>query len=566
MAMSRGKDSNKDNTTILIYLAAFLLSAIPALFLSAPFVEDSLGTMGAAAYLTGHDWGDFLVEKGFYYKYGQTLFYLPVFLLLHEPVMRYKALLAVNSVITAFIPVIIYKISTRHLEMDKGDAVAVSFLAGCMPSALMYAKLTWAEPVLFLVPWVLILNWLELADTEAGLYRINVKEEVAGKLHLYRKVPVARVRDCDLPSGDVLENNQLVKRQGLISMLLAWICVYAFMSHQRGIVVVLGTVLFVILWAVRNRRVLVNPVVFGVNLVAAIVLDRVLDAWLKLYVYQGAKLKHNLLASFLDIEIYRKMFSAFGLKALFCSVTGWLFNSAVSGLGISLLGIAVCFAIFFGYKRIGSFFPEKFRIICVFGLILYVGAFLLGLLFFFEGAYGYWDESMVTRCDHLVFGRYLESTLPVMMFVGLYTFTRLCGQERTSDRGVINVLYRLSDLVFVLLILMTVFFGIVIFPVMEGVDSYVHSLMSMNVCFDMSSVTITQDIIPNLGNGIIIFAAISCALFALFMLLTRKGMIKAVYALVGGLFLYIYMRSFFDILYRVDVNALTDYAQYYLTH
>ena len=152
MAMSRGRDSNKDNTVFLIYLAAFLLSAIPAMFLSAPFVEDSLGTMGAAAYLTGHDWGDFLVEKGFYYKYGQTLFYLPVFLLFHEPVMRYKALLAVNSVITAFIPVIIYKISTRHLEMDKGDAVAVSFLAGCMPSALLYAKLTWAEPYHWL-PW-----------------------------------------------------------------------------------------------------------------------------------------------------------------------------------------------------------------------------------------------------------------------------------------------------------------------------------------------------------------------------------------------------------------------------
>ena len=133
MAMSRGRDSNKDNTVFLIYLAAFLLSAIPAMFLSAPFVEDSLGTMGAAAYLTGHDWGDFLVEKGFYYKYGQTLFYLPVFLLFHEPMMRYKALLVVNSVITAFIPVIIYRISTRHLEMENGTRWLFLFLPVVCP-------------------------------------------------------------------------------------------------------------------------------------------------------------------------------------------------------------------------------------------------------------------------------------------------------------------------------------------------------------------------------------------------------------------------------------------------
>ncbi len=564
--MKAGVLGRKVNMGVCLYVLAFFLSAIPALFLSAPFVEDALGTMGAAAFLTGHDWGDFLVDKGFYYKYGQSLFYLPVFFCVHNPVVRYKALLLVNSALMAFVPVLAYRIGERHFALPSSDAAFIALISGCMPAALLYGKLTWAEPVLFLIPWGILYMLLELESVRNG----------AGA----------------------------TGRKRLLSALLAWGCAFAFMSHQRGIIVVLATVLFLIIWAVKRKKVLVSWPVFGANLVAALILDRVLDVWLKLYVYQGAELKHNTLSAFLHIEIYRKLFSPLGLKVVARTVLGWLFNSSVSGVGISLLGIVISFACVFGYKKMRETFSDKFRILCLVGGILYIGAFLLGMLFFFETLYDYWMGTTVDRCDHLVFGRYLESTLPVMLFAGLYVLERISFVGRAERKGesvdkvddkhedrnardgaetveqyndrnawvgkddanVARFLLRTAGAVFVLMIFLSVFFAVEISLDMKGIDCYVHSLMSMNVCFDMTNVSLTQDIISNLGIAIIIYAIICCILFPLFVQFAKKGKIKVVYLLTGILFIYIYLRSFCDILYRVDVNALTDYAKYYLAH
>ena len=59
-----------------------MISVIPALFYTAPAFEDGLGTMATAAYLAGHDWSDFLVEDGYYYKYGQAFWYIIPFMLM----------------------------------------------------------------------------------------------------------------------------------------------------------------------------------------------------------------------------------------------------------------------------------------------------------------------------------------------------------------------------------------------------------------------------------------------------------------------------------------------------
>ena len=559
------KEGRKLNMPLCIYLASFLLSAIPALFLSAPFVEDSLGTMGAAAYLSGHDWGDFLVDKGFYYKYGQTCFYLPIFLCVKSPAIRYKLLLVVNSLLVSFIPIIIYKLGTRHFKMTSEDTLFTSLIAGCMPAALLYSKLTWAEPVLFLIPWIIIYLIMELKDVTDSLYEIHWSNSCHKKLHLYHKISTDRVIDKTITAADVIANNSLVKRQKLLSFFLAWVCVYAFMSHQRGIVVVLGTVLFLILYAVRSKDLLINPFIFTPNLAIAIVCDRIFDALLKKYVYQGAELKHNLLASFLKLETYIKMFSPRGLITLFRSVLGWLYNSAVSSIGLGLLGIIICLSCGFGLKKKENPFSEKLNMIALLGSILYAGAFLLGLMFFFDTAYDYWGGAVVDRCDHLVFGRYLESTLPIMLFIGLYILTKISSEGNVTGKQEKSIKYCIIITV-ILYAILTLYFAIRLAPAMEGIDSYVHSLMSMNICFDMTDVTLTQDIIQNLPTALIVSGIIMGILFLITVFLFKNKNKRLAYILICILCLYIYLRSFWDILYRIDSYSLTDYAKFYFTH
>jgi hypothetical protein len=214
------------------------------------------------------------------------------------------------------------------------------------------------------------------------------------------------------------------------------------------------------------------------------------------------------------------------------------------------------------------------------GSLLFAGAFALGILFFFETAYDYWNLTAVDRCDHLVFGRYLESTLPVMMYIGLCAMNsggdvavRVDGFEQ-GDRNKLEygikkgrrLSFSIGYMVFVLMAMLTAIFTTNIAPAMRGVDCYVHSLMSMNICFDMKDVKLTQDIIPNLSMALIIFGVVSCICYVILLRLFRSGRKKAAFTVIGIIYLYIYLRSFFDILYRVDAYSLTDYAVYYLGH
>lgn len=568
--MNKGNRFIKEKTSYLIYLAAFILSAIPALFLSAPFVEDSLGTMAMAAYLSGNDFSDFLIEKGFYYKYGQSLFYLPVFFCVHNPALRYKLLLVVNSVITAFIPVIIYKTGIKHLRMSQMDSAFTGLLSGCMPATLLYAKLTWAEPVLFTVPWIIIYIVLELFDVDSELKSLYNEEARAdsyqGKLRLYRAYSLDDIRSketLDIPVSVMLAHNDLVKRKSRLSILLAFTSTFAFMAHQRGIVVVIAVFMFLLLTRVVYKVHLVNPYGYGIGLVFMLVIDRILDGWLKGTVYRGAELKHNLLSAFLHPEIYQKLFSLRGLVVVARSVFGWLFNSSVSGMGFAILGMFLCIGCFWGLGKRKNYFSIKFKYMALLGSLFYVGAFLLGILFFFEGAYGYWDGSMVTRCDHLVFGRYLESSLPVMMYLGLYGITRLSQPGNVVDlreMGIKKTVFIAAMVQGVLLI----YFTMRVAPVMDGVDSYVHSIMSMNICFDMSGVTLAQDHISNLPMALIIAGIVSLLVYVATCLLFKGNNKRLSYMIHGVLFCYIYLRSFADILYRVDTNAMTDFARYYL--
>lgn len=114
----------------VLYIATLSLSIIPAFFYTAPAFEDGLGTMATAAYLAGYDWSDFLAADGYYYKYGQSLWYLLPFFLIPHAVLRYRVMLIINSVLTSFIPVLAWRIAEGKLHIEKRTAFLIAFLTG----------------------------------------------------------------------------------------------------------------------------------------------------------------------------------------------------------------------------------------------------------------------------------------------------------------------------------------------------------------------------------------------------------------------------------------------------
>ncbi|MBO5147023.1 MAG: hypothetical protein J6C19_16105 [Lachnospiraceae bacterium] len=498
------------NEYISLYAVTFILSVIPALFYTAPAFEDGLGTMGTAAYLTGHDWSAFLAADGYYYKYGQALWYILPFALIDNAVIRYKVMLAVNSMLTSLIPLIVYRISCKYIRMEQKRAYLTALIVGWMPSILLYNKYTWAETNLMVLPWVILLLQCKLCFD----------------------------REC------------CTFRKCFYSALLALAAVYTFMSHQRGLVVVLAaTITTFILWRLRKNCISMTAYLAG--LTAGLFSDRMLCAWQKAQVYAGAVMEHNTLADFLKPELYHKLLSWQGVLTLIKTGFGWLYHSVCSTFGLAFIGIVFMVLLVVRVFRRRTL-DCAVEIVALQGILSFLGAFALGLLFFFESMYHYFDGTEVVRCDHLLFGRYLESTLPILLYMGLiYLINYQQGK----------MIQWLSAAVHAGLVGFTAVF---LLPRMQGVDCYVHSLAALNLFMDTSGITKTQEIIPNYSLALFAFGIFSLVIGVLIGIARRRN-IRAAFLVIALVFLWIYIWNCYSVIGRIDGAQATVYAQYYLS-
>lgn len=519
----------------------YLLTLLPALFYTAPAFEDGLGTMAPASYLAGYDWSGFLASDGYYYKYGQSLWYLLPFLLIPTAVARYRVMLAVNSALVSLIPMLAWKVA-RRLGIKGQAAFVIALLTGLYPPILLYSKYTWAETNLMVLPWAVLLLLLRLYGEGEG----------------------RRMRD---------------------SVLLAAAAVYAYMSHQRGMVLILAVVLTLICLEAASRRAAqcgpcggkrkgVCRTAFLLTLAAGLLLDSVLSGWVKAVVYDGAVMEHNTLRDFLDPELYRKLLSPKGLRVVLDTAAGWLFHSGASTFGCAFLGLFFLLGVVWkrlrGQKKQGQ---EKQRqekrgqgtweedqgepeylAVSLLGLFCYFGAMALGLLFFFQDLYGYFDGSRVERCDHLLFGRYLESSVPLLLFAGLIV---LWGKRRESRR-----LYGAAVLLYLCAALVT---GFRLLPRMDQVNCYVHSLMALNLFMDTEEVTGTLAVIPNYPEALAAFGLLSFLVFVLLLCMRGRRGRRAGAAVLCVLFLWIYVWNSVTVTGRVDRFGATKYAEVYRT-
>lgn len=544
---------------LFLYMVVLIVSIIPAFFYTAPAFEDGLGTMATAAYLAGYDWSSFLASDGYYYKYGQSLWYLLPFFLIPHAVLRYRVMLIINSVLTSFIPVFAWRIAEGKLHIEKRMAVLIAFLTGLYPPILLYSKYTWAETNLMVLPWVCLLLLLRI-------YGIEERH---------------RIRD---------------------SIFLAAAVVYAFMSHQRGMVLILAVTLTLACLQLAFRRVSCNtcntPCVtydmmfcngkkgicwpaYLLTLGAGLLVDSILSGWQKAYVYAGEVMEHNTLRDFLQPELYRKLLSEEGLRVVLNTAMGWLFHSGASTFGCVFLGLLFMIGVVWRWLRGQERQEYGYLVVSLLGLFCYFGALALGLLFFFQDLYGYFDGSRVERCDHLLFGRYLESSVPILLFMGLAVLwggkkgavrrkdiddMNSVGIEtiRTDSMDEKDLGWRLRWGALSLDACVTLVTVFCLLPLMDHVSCYVHSLMALNLFMDTGDITGTLDVIPNYVEALAAFGVFSLLIF-IFLLCARGKKGRCCSAVVLCiLFLWIYVYNSVTVIGRVDGCGESRYAEVYL--
>ncbi len=503
-----------------IFAIVFAVQIAGIFFRSVPIITDELNPMAFGFLLRGDDWGNYLAADGYYYKYGQLLFYLPLILFIKNPVVLFRGMLVVNSFIISLIPVCAYRIMKKYLKCgEEENCREVAILVGILPAVSLNSKLVWGEPFLMVIPWLILL--LVLVSLEEGAERAKKQ---AGRRRKHRGL------GC--------------------SIALAVLQSYAYMVHNRGIVILIATVCCVLgirfLWKSRHIKLIPYFSTMAVLLLA----DKLLSVLLKGSLYQTEGDLTGGTAGFLNIDFFRHVLSPKGIWTLVQEMMGWLFASVSGSYGLVAFGLAVsCLVLYALIRRKEYSKPET--VVGIFGLLCFCGALLLGAFFFFEDIFSA-GHIIEKRGDKLIYVRYLDAANVVLSFLGLYYLLA----KKQYNKGK-YLFYPVG-----LFLILQGFYVSVISERIDNTLTWGSNVIIISYFCDLTR-SIRGSLYSRIGffaGGIALFGLFSFAVFCLMLYLREKG--KAAIYLCAAVFLSGYLWNAYHTLYRMD-SYVSDMAYAY---
>lgn len=361
-----------------MYLLSFLMMIVLSVPLSVSYILDETGTVANAAFLAGYNWNDWVnATGGYFYKYGQAIFYFWIFKVFSNPYLIYKGLLIINGFFVAWIPVISYKILRKHLKIENQlECTLLSLCIVVIPATVLYSLYARADVMLIVFSWFALYTILEMMD---ALDR---------------------------------------KRRIIWSSLTGFFSVYIYMCHSRGIVFLIAIfmVVFVVRFFLKNRNIYFTAYLFNVML--WMMVDKKLTSFFKNSIW-GSGNKKNTIDN-VNYSKYATLFTEDGIETVVKNFTGWLFNSFLGTYGLFTLGllfsavIVICYI--FKKKNVS---PKEF-VLSLYSTLIVLGTTALGILFFYGSNYKFVTGISVKRADRFLYSRYLSPCYAIVIFIALY--------------------------------------------------------------------------------------------------------------------------------------------------
>ncbi len=364
--------------------------------------HDEMGVLSAAAFAVGEDWSSIVSEIG-YYGYGSSVIYIPIFLITQGPLLRYKLIIAVNSFIMSLVPLIAYYILIKYLGTEKITAATISLAVGLYPGYLLYSKWVWNETMMCFLPWLMLLAVIALYNSQKKSKRI------------------------------------------LFSILIAFILVYSYAVHGRGIALIASVIAVIAVVFIFQRRLIIEPISFVITFIVAFIADNRYKEYImnRLWLVGESKEINNTVGGTIGkLDAY---LTADGFWGMLRIAGGQFFAAIASTYGILVIALVFGLPIAFGglKKNMRLKMCEKVDcnhniwLISTLSLVFFAAAFLMSVLFL--GNHGSADE---TRGDYYIYTRYFSNVLGIVIFIALY----LIYKKTTSRKAVCVsvVLYVLS--------------------------------------------------------------------------------------------------------------------------
>lgn len=476
------KNMSDRDVKILIYAVFAITTVFFASTLSLPYVLDETGTVANTAFMAGDDWS-FCVQTmgGFYYKYAFSALYYPIYMAFRSnPVYMYKAMISFNMLIMSFIPVISYHICRKHLKIEsKIQALLISVPAVGISSIWLYAMYARCDAMLIFLPWPILLVILELSSTTSKTVR------------------------------------------NTLSAVLAFVTVYAYMTHTRGVVLIIAAFMTVVLISAVYKHKTVNYFIYVPVSGVLMVIDKFLAAFFKNGVYGIYGTRHGSI-DVIDMETLGKLFTLKGMLIELKLVAGWLFNLFASTMGLVIIGFfAALIILFINLKKANRGKNIGETILSLFSALCLMGTFALGALFFFPSAYELFTGVELKRADRIVFGRYTVGAVGLIVLIALYSLV--------IKKGII-IKWKAKVLAVVSYVLVFVYFIKKVSPVLATVPkTNTRYFISLTKFFNVED-GITTGTYPQMTEAFTKAGFLSLGLLLVILILTSINKIQVIYS------------------------------------
>lgn len=263
------------------------------------YVPDELGTLTAAAQLSGYDWKDLWSGVGAYYGIVSGLLFTPLFIIIKDSLLLYKWILIIIAFVSSFSAYYAFSILKKHLNRSQIwlcliGAIGCSFMTGWRSSNAMN------EFILTFIVWTLVYLVDKMYDNSS--HRIHYT---------------------------------------IYILILLWL---ALVSHTRGIVIVAAFVFTVLIYYLFNHKSFIPLSIFFIGLISIFIFYTFTVKYVQEYVYGYSTDKdvlnslstvgEQLLVNNTDV----KKFSFEGLRGFLDIVTGNVFAITIASGGIVILG------------------------------------------------------------------------------------------------------------------------------------------------------------------------------------------------------------------------------------
>lgn len=333
---------------------------------------DEFGYWASAARAVGYDWSE-VASIGSYYSFGYSVILFPILKLFSDGVAAYRVAVLVNMLLMCICVFVFGKIMKMLFPMmNSGRSIFISGTAVLYPAWIFYAQMTMTEGLLF-----------SLFAFTTYLLLKALKEPKIGTL-----------------------------------MTLGGVLVYLYCVHMRTIGVVIACVFTWVLWTIagggsRKKLLAFLGVCFFMGAGAALLKECVID---EVFSYADRmELAANDYGN--QWEKLADIFTISGGCLFLREMAGKLFYLGLSSYSLFYWALGWCVkesveVISFLFQKRGQEIEQK-KWLAVFLLLASLAQIMISSIYMHRGSF----------VDGLIYGRYNEFLVPVMMLVGLYAMS-----------------------------------------------------------------------------------------------------------------------------------------------